>query len=303
MREASGDATADELNRGSYTLQFQIRTNGLMGPNAVANEALSASPHPLPSLWSTYSYQGSVDLLSFARSYQVTHHPGRSDLWYITVNYQPPEPGEWAIGGSEPIKAEPVPWERATVIWWDREVYTKNMDFDKDGEPVINKCRTLYPDAIEHDKPRGVLVIEFNVATLAEVIAISKEYDQAVNETTWIVPSVVSAPARTALCREVASGPPQAEHGYSFFHVAMRIVFADEGANWDDGQLEIGDYHWRYEAGSYLLDSEGFRRRFSPGGGGLVLLAENGTRLADDADPIKTFWRIRREVNFNLIPI
>jgi hypothetical protein len=300
MREVSGDAQADEMNRGRYQLRYQIVTNSLMGPNAVANAALLAAPHPLPSLWSTYSYQGSTDSLSYARSYDVKHDPKSNSLWYITVQYEPPEPGEWPISGGAPIKSEPVPWNRDPVLWWDREVYTSIENHDKDDKAIVNKCSVFYEDIIELDKPRGVLVIEFNVQTLAEVIAYTREFDQAVNSVTW---TAMGTPPRMALCREVASGPPQAEHGYSFFHLAFRIVFSDDGATWDYRMPEMGEFHWKKNTvGEYILD-EGNRQRFRPAGGGLVALAADGTRLDDGQDIIFTEWRIRREVDFNQLPV
>lgn len=310
MRDKSGDATADEMNRGSYTLKYQVETNSLMGPNAVANAALLTGPNPLPSLWSTYSYQGSTDNLSFARTYDVKHDPKSNSLWYITVDYSPPEPGEWPISGGDPIKKEPIPWGREPVLWWDREVYSDIQNHDRDGKAVVNKCSVLYEDTIEFDKPRGVLVIEFNVQTLAQVIFYTRKFDQAVNGTTWTIslpstplPDAVDVPARTALCREVASGPPQAEHGYTFFHLAFRIVFADDGVTWDWRQPEFGEFHWKKNQQGVYIMQDGNRQRFRPDGGGLVPLSQDGTRLDDGQDIIFTEWRIRREVDFNQLPV
>lgn len=300
MRDESGDASADEMNRGTYTLKYQVETNSLMGPNAVANAALVTGPNPLPSLWSTYSYQGSTDNLSFARSYDVVHDPKSNSLWYITVSYSPPEPGEWPISGGAPIKSEPVPWSRDPVLWWDREVYSDIQNNDKDGKAIVTKTKVLYEDTIEFDKPRGVLVIEFNVATLAEVIFYTRKFDQAVNSVNW---NTNSTPPRMALCREVASGPPQAEHGYTFFHLAFRIVFADDGATWDYRMPEMGEFHWKKNLQGVYIMQDGQRQRFRPEGGGLVALTEDGTRLDDGQEIIFTEWRIRREVDFNTIPV
>jgi hypothetical protein len=292
------EASVDELNMGTYTLGFIVLTDGVMGPQAVANAALLGSPHPLPSLWSTYSYQGDTDSLSYARRYHVTRD-GSVLKYKITVTYLPPEPAGAPMGGGTPVNAEPNPLERDPIFWWDREVFTRVVHRDKDGELIQNKAEGLYPHDVELEKTRGVLVIEFNVATLAQVIQISRKYDQAINSAPWNIGGG-TVPTRAALCREVSSSPPQTEHGYSYFHMSLRFAFQDEGGTWEYGIPEWGQFHWEKDSeGEYITTRTGHRTRVNAGEP--VKLNEDGTRKEDGGEAIVTAWRIRREEDFNTL--
>ncbi len=296
-------ATVDEINIGTYTLRYIVQTNSTMGPQQVTLGALSSSPHPLPSLWQTYSYSGDTDSLSYARDYDIDSDPKSLNLWYITVTFKPPESGEGSrTSGSAPIMSVTNPITREAVVWWDREVTTINVLKDVDNKAIVNKCKDLYPDTVEIERPRGVLVAEFNVATLAEVVYACRQFDGAVNSTPWTVGGS-TVPARAALCREVSASPPQREpSGLVFFHLIFRIVFAEDGATWDHPITEMGQYHWTKTGEAYdLIPITGHRKVTNAQK--IVFLAEDGTRQSDDADAIITNWRIRREVNFNVLPI
>ena len=296
----TAEASVDEVNMGSYRIGFIVTTDGLMGPQSVANGALLSSPHPLPSLWSTYSYQGDTDNYSWARKYTVRRDPKSVKLYYITVEYLPNEPGDGSqtVGG-DPIRSEPNPVLRAPVIWWDREVVTVHVTKDIDGKSIRNKCEDYYADDIEIEKTKSVLVAEWNVATLGEVYALTTTYENAVNVSPWSVGGG-TVPARAALCREVSGSPPQTEQNHTFFHVTMRIVLAEEGQTWDVSMAECGQFHWTKTDGSY--DEFGGHRRVTDAQK-IVALDSDGTRLADGADMVFTDWRVRREVNFNDLPI
>lgn len=295
-------ASVDELNIGTYTLRYIVETNSTMGPQGVTNGALVASPNPLPSQWQTYSYQGDTDALSYARDYQIDGDDKVLNRWYITVTFRPPESGEGSLTvGGAPVNSVTNPISREPVIWWDREVTTEPVLKDKDGKAVVNKCKDLYPDAIEIERPRGVLVAEFNVATLAEVFYACRKFDGTVNSITWTVGGA-SIPPRVALCREVSASPPQTEHGYVYFHLVFRFVFAEDGGTWDYGITEMGQFHWTKTGTEYdLIPLTGHRKVTNAQKN--IFLADDGTRQDDDEDAIVTQWRIRKEVDFNELPI
>ena len=297
----TAEASVDEVNMGSYRIGFIVTTDGLMGPQSVANGALLASPHPLPSLWSTYSYQGDTDNYSWARKYTVRRDPKSVKLYYITVEYLPNEPGDGSqsVGGN-PINSVTNPVNRSAVMWWDREVYTMAALRDKDGKAIVNKCQDYYPEDIELEYTRGVLVVEKNYSTLGQVIELSQQYDGAVNSSSWTIqggpPNGSIIQPRCALCREISSGAPQTEQGYTFFHVVFR--FALRAGTWDEPKVECGQFHWS-KTGSEYDEFAGHRKVTDAKK--IVPLNTDGTRLADGADFITTSWRIRREVDFNTL--
>ena len=306
-------AQLDELNIGTYTLRYQVLTDSVMGAQGVYAGAISSSPHPLPVQWSTFSYQSDSDSLSFARDYDFDGDPQNLKRWWVTVTWSPLGKGENSdsTGTSpSPIMAEPTPVLRQPVIWWDREVTTEHVTKDYTHKDIVNKVKDLYPDDIEIERPRGIMVVEFNVATLREVIYYCRRFDGAVNSVAWTMHGKANPPIpkRAALCREVSSGSIQSEHGYTFYHLVFRFVFAEEEgsekpeyATWDYPLFERGYMHWTKKAGEYEETLPGMRKRtFSQS---LVSLNADGTRRPDDQDSIVTLWRIRREVDFNELPI
>jgi hypothetical protein len=320
-----GNAEVDELNIGTYTLTYQVFTDGILGPQAVANGALSSSPHALPARWSTYLHPttSESDPLSRARHYSVQADPETKFRWFIAVTFKPADPGEVLIGGTTPINATEIPVNRSPVYWWDREVFNVIVNHDNKGKAIRTKAESLYPDVIEMERARAVLVVEFNVKTAPEVAYYTNVFDGAVNSDTWIVQGI-TAPPRFALCREVSCGPPMSEivssAAYTSFHLIFRFVFAGNqfsgfsdppvpgagvtlsGNPWDHQMAEIDDSYWqKNESGVYIVNSEGFRQRFLPEAG-YCALNEDGTRRDDGLDVLFTAWRIRREVPFLNLP-
>lgn len=335
-----GNAEVDELNIGNYTLTYQVDLDdatvagGVIGPKQLANLATGLSPHALPAMWVPYDHPAAraaggifsveeADPLSRARSYSIQADPKTDNRWFITVQFRPPDPGEVSVdNGITPIKSVASPVAREPVYWWDREVFNQIVNHDREGKAVVTKAGSLYPDVIEFERARSVLVIEFNVKSMAEVAYYTNAFDGAVNKEPWSVQGI-NAPERFALCREVSAGPPISEvvnsAPYTYFHLTFRFVFAGSsfsgagappnpsqpvlltGNNWDHRMAEIDDVYWKKsDSQTYILDAEGKRQRFVTEG--QVRLNEDGTRRDDTQDAIFTAWRIRREVDFNHLP-
>lgn len=303
-----GGATAstDEVAVNHYQLRYIVTTNGSMAPADVAAGALSASPHPLPSLWSSYSYEGDTDAYSYARGYSVECDRDSTKIYYVIVSYRPLEPGDGVTdsAAADPINAQVNPLIRPPVFWWDREVYTQMHYRDNAGNMIRTKAFGYYEHDVELERTRGVLVAEMNLQTLAQVIDVSQKYDGAVNKTAWTVGGI-TIPARGALCREISSGPPVTEAGYRYYHVVFRFAMAGKFANgsqktWDHEFPEYGRYYWKKVAGEYERDSNGFRKRFKVDDP--VPLNDDGTERDPELPVLYTAWRVRPEEDFNLLP-
>jgi len=302
---STADAKVDEVNMGTYTIGYIVITDGLMGPQSVANGALAVGPNPLPSLWSTYSYQTDSDSASWAREYDVRRDPNSVKLYYIAVTYRPVAPGDGsATSGGAPVRSESNPMAREPVVWLDREVYTAPELVDKDGKTILNKCFDYYPEDIEHEHTRGVLVVEVNVESIAQVAYYSRMYDSAVNASTWQTLGT-SFPARTVLCREVSAGPPITEQGVSYFKLVFRFALKHTGSTWDERKTEIGQFHWtKTGAGTdydrIIIGGTSYRKLTDAMT--YVALNDDGTRREYDQPLVNTLWRVRREVDFNQLP-
>jgi hypothetical protein len=343
--QGCGSAEVDELNIGVYTLTYQVELDAttlasfpVLGPKQIANLATTLTPHALPAMWATYDHpqaaaaSGAItveetDVLSRARSYSVQADPKSDNRWFITVQFRPADPGEASIvDGATPINSVATPVSRAAVYWWDREVFNQVVTRDREGKAIRTKAESLYPDVVEFERARCVLVVEKNVKTLSEVAYYSSTFDGAVNKDPWTVQGI-NAPARFALCREVSSGPPISEIvntgsgllPYTYFKMSFRFVFSApldgqsgtkpvnnqaitlSGEPWDHAMAELDDVYWKKsDSTTYIMDADGMRQRFVSEGH--VALNNDGTRLPDGADVLFTKWRIRREVPFNLLP-
>lgn len=301
-------ASGDEFNMGTYRVRFIITTDGLLGPKAVLSGALalSAGSNDVPpNLWATYAFQGDVDIYSYAREFTIEKDSRSNKLYYITATYLPCPPGEGprlSIANT-PVNSVTNPVGRAPIVWWDREVFSLPVMFDKDGKKVVNKCKDYYPEDDEIESSRGVLVIEQNVATLDEVIFYSRTFDQRVNASAWsVVGSNYVVPARCALVREVSSGPMQTEQGYNYFHVVFR--FSLNFDTWDLKKAEYGQFHYTKTAGgSYETVTTGNVTRLAfTDAQALVKLDEDGTRRDDSQPAIITSWKVRKEADFGELP-
>lgn len=312
--DRSVSASVDKLGLGTYKLRYIVTTDGAMGPKALALGALSASPHALPAFWATYNYLSEQDYLSFAQEYEIERDPDSLTLYYITVNYKPAERGE--ISGNdgntstvgEPINAIATPSARTPVLWWDRETYTRKVEKAFDGEAIVNSCYSPYEDCHEEEETRGVLVVEFNVTTIAAMIQLSSIYERATNSTSWNKFGQ-TYPARTVVCRQVSSLQPFTESvSTAYYRVSMRFAFADYDQSkgwdtWDATYIQNGSCYWKKsESGVYVDDADGFHKRFPLPNGEPVLLKADGTRLPDGETPVTKRFRVKREVDFNSLP-
>lgn len=287
------DSSTDELGRWSFSLNYDVETDGVMGHRAIWLAAQSSSPHAFPSYGATYSYQGDTDGNAYLMTYSVSSVQGHQKRYVLTANFAP-------IPDSDVSLFEPNPFLRAPVVWFDRESYSRIVDRDVTGKALTNAAKRAYDTPLEQEDIRTVLVIEFNVESLALVATYARFLSNAVNSTTWTVLGI-QFPPRTVLAREVAASPPIKQGAITYYHLSFRFVFANGDATltpgatatWDVPILERGHQALRVpnEPGS-LQDPEA-----EP-----FLLAADGTKLPDGELGVFTYWRVKREVDFNLLP-
>jgi hypothetical protein len=224
--------TFDRRNRGAYQVEYDVRTNSLMGPKLVANQALTAVPHALPGLGEDYDFEsilgtGEKDQYSYALDYTVEVDDSDNNHFVITVNFTPLEPGE-----TPEQRTTADPENRGARVFWDSETVMEIADRDKDGRPIVTGNNRPFdrPPQLEEDRP--LLVARFNVGTLAACVGIQQTYSKAVNSIPWtyITPNPA---ARTIWCKSAKSGELVTEGSYSYYPIEMIFAFAEEDDNWD----------------------------------------------------------------------
>jgi hypothetical protein len=250
----------------------------------------------LPTWGQTYSYQGDTHSTAFAQTYSIeSKFDKQSQIAYVvTVNFNP-------IEGDED-QFEPEPAARPPVVWADKETFTRIIDKDFEGTPMHNKCNRRYPTDYEEEDTHGVIVIEFNVPTLGDVIHFQRFLRRATNSTPWTFLGM-TLPERTVIARDVSSGTPITEGEFTYYRVAIRVVLADEGETWDVPMKEQGFQHFLKVGGDFRLDDQGNKRLFPTTAPPEPFnLDEDGTFLPDGEEVLVTNWRVKREVDFNELP-
>lgn len=299
-------STRDELGRWTHQIRYDVVTDGVLGHQSVIAGALSASPNNFPAYGATYSFQSDTDSNIYHYQTQVENHPTTLTRYTATAIFAPlPDDTDVTI-------FEPNPFLRGPTFWVDREAYNKFYDRDATGEMIVNKCNRIYDLPPEKQLHRGVLVTEFNVATLAEVIAYMN-YIDAVNVSPWTVGgSVVSA--RVALCQDVASGPPVKQGAYTYYPLQMRFAFNAD--TWDEPLIERGYASYSRDSAGEIVTTS-IVTGIDPGTGLAIeteipLLGEakaepfnldaDGCELPPGEVAVVTNWRLYRELNFNSLP-
>ena len=240
-------ATADERNRGTYSISFLIETDALThGPQTVLNLALSGTPNPVPALWATYSFLDDTNTASYARDYTIRRHPRKREWWIATVGFRPLAPGEQA--GIE----NTTPTLRPAVFHYEREVFSEQVEVDAEGNPFENACQRPFPIDVELEKTRSVLVVKHNVSTEQEADDLVEKFQNTVNKDEWTASfNGVTYKKRSLCCREVVPQPEHNEAGTTYFPVVFRFAVGEplhpdvqlafpDAAPWDVPKVENG---------------------------------------------------------------
>lgn len=295
---------------GRYTVRYKVQMSAACGPITVIGQGQAAggANDTIPTLWSTYSFQGDTDSGSYVKTIRVDRDPGSAFLYYVTVNYEPAEPGEIPDTGGAAIGAQASPTSQKAFFWWDRETVSNVKLLNKDGYPALNKAMLPYEDIVEHDEHRSILVVEFNVANQTQMAALTS-YQGSVNQSVWGFRGT-NYPARSILVRDVVSTPTLSQ-GYiamngstpdpkaQYTHAVMRFAVTTIPGYWDESLPELSQFHYTKDSNGYVLEN-GFRKRTDAGC--LVPINDDGTRRSEDQPVLVTSHRIRKETDFNQLP-
>lgn len=279
-----GDAEFDQRNLGTYQLYWNITTNSHMSGKAVANGALSGSPHPLPTLWSTYSYLGEDDDYAYLRKLTIKKRSKRSLYhWLATGTYTPLAPGEVhatsnGFNASNPIDRPPV-WEG------DGEVYTKLIEVDQAGDAIVNPAGKPYNPTLEREEARCIVVATKNYATLTAALDVMQAMTNAVNSAAWQGRAI-----RNVWCQEARPHAHQTEGDKTYYPVSFRFALKEDDGVWDDKILQQGF--------GYLTTANDESTYTEVDGPEPVLLDNDGTKLAAGVAGKFATHRTLREVNF-----
>lgn len=272
----------------AYELEYQIKTDGLMGPISLVLGAMVAAPNALPDIWDTYSCAGDSDLDAYCNKIRTSRFPKNNKLYKAVCSFatlpRGRDPGESQVN---PL-LRPVRYRGAKLI------KTRAVTSDKDGKPITTSAREEFDESLEEDVAYIVLVAVRNVASLDAWVADVAQYYNSVNTTQYRAMT-----ARKWWCVDIEISDAIYESGYSYYQETWQLALNLD--TWDEGLLDRG---WKILEGTApnqrqvnATDADG-KDLTAP-----VLLDGSGKKLALNAEPVERKFRVRREVNWTNIPV
>ncbi len=284
------NTTFDSRNLMSCTAEFRIidtipdstEQKG-RGRTTILNEATTASPDNFPTHWDYFDWAGETDLYAYATNFKIDRLKTEASqtIYKATVEYRPAAPGEVVLIGGNGINAT-NPLLRPPVWNGDVDTFTKLIDQDKDGNPVVNSAGDPFDPTLERPAITPVVTATYNYTDLSTAMDVCQAMHDATNSSAW-----QGRAMREVWCTE-ARPMARVTEGVNTFHpVAFRFALSKVGKKWDDEILNRG-LSYKKNAGdakNVVSDIE-------------VNLADDGTLL--DKDGTGTFkpFRTRPEVNF-----
>lgn len=224
----------DANYRRTYTHDFLVITDDVDDLQGnILEDSLSATPDPIPSMWSNYNvwkpgttpFDADVYLQS-KRIQRLSNDEDNRHHWIVTCTWSPPAPG---TSGDNPPTEDPL--TRPIKYRLDWASYTKMIGQDIFGNPITNSAGDLFNPGPEIDDARPVLVATKNIADLSTIISLSLDYTNAINTDTFY-----GAPAYHAKVQSILSGDIMEENGVKFYSVTFRVEF-----NYDSWLLSLID--------------------------------------------------------------
>lgn len=203
-----------------------------------------------------------------------------SSTWDVTLNYD-----------SEPISSqekekdkEPNPIKRKPEIKWSGVTFTRAVDKTVDDPPqaIATVPGEVYDPFLEVDDSRQQVVITRNQASYSA--SIGYLYTNSVCSEAF-----AGAPARTAKMQDISADKVD-EGDQTYWKVTFTIQFSHDG--WRRKVLHQGFMAF---VGPLKIPAVLDDGRDSPKP---VLLASDGTKLGDDADPYFQEFKVYREISW-----
>lgn len=272
-----------------YRTVYRVTTTQNSNPEELLDDAsdmFTATPEAVPRLWSVHPDDPGVICSSLECQPESKNNWTR---WLVTATFTIP-PDDTTGGGQPGGPPEPNPLLRPVrysvefqnvVQAIRKDVVTGNAFLNSAGKPF---------GAQEIERSILLLTCVKNYATLDEIIAIGRTYDQSVNDASY-----KGYGARQAKFESIVSSQQMYENGIAFYEGTIRIAF--DPLNWDMKLVQEG---WVYKAAGKtrrFLDDDN-QPTTEPG-----LLDALGNKLAVGATPIFANFQIYTPKDYSLLGV
>lgn len=253
----------------------------------------------LPRRWDVYvSAAGTVDLYSICKEIEVKQDTLDPFTWRVTARYSN------KVNRPDVNQVE-NPLLRPAEIEYDTEGVPRPAWFDRDGEPVQNSAYERFDPPLEYEEPRLLIRITKNYATYDALGYL--RFHNTVNSQPWF-----GLPKGRVWCRRI-KGRRQFESGIYYwptsFEFLIRVHLDEQEGDISDPVKSENAWAERVLDRGYMeLNGDGdpvHMRDLRTGQpvGTPQLLNGVGGRLPIGDDPEFLTFHLKREANFNLLPL
>lgn len=233
---------ADESVQEKFHVRLDTPTRSVV---SVCNTARLANPTQFPLRGEAWPAEPMYGL--FADSFQCEMLSELGYSWHVTVTYAPLRPNE---SNTEGTNDNPLLWPAIySLDWIETEVaITEGRNVEALGSaaptprpaltngPVVNAALQEFEEGIFDSRRDAVLVIQKNVATLDEVLAIERDYALTTNSDT-----VLGIGPRRYKYLGVESSGRQVSNGIIYYPRTIRVAILKT----TDRQVNnVGWHYW-----------------------------------------------------------
>ena len=278
------DFTADLQGNNTGSLTWRVHTDGFMNPSDVLYSSYTSAPDPVPRR-GTYVGEGMYVLSTTVRM----EHQLNKLIWVLTT-----QTGKLPSDTNENDAQEDEngvfnnPLRRRCVWWMERSPEVEERDTDALGKPFLNSAGQPFDTKIVIERHQPVIVCQKNFATLDEILKINDENENKINRSTFR-----SYSRYRVLFKGAEASQPQYQNGIEYYTATMR--FHTSPRSWQPKLLNRG---WAYKD-----KPNGVLIPATNADGSLaiepVLLAADGTKLPDGAEPTYSEFNLYLTEDFN----
>lgn len=182
----------------------------------VLANATSASPDPIPVDMAQHPTNPSMRCKARTASQEGG---GDARSWIVTCNY------DNTTSEQDAEDAEKSPLDRRTKFHLEFTGYSRVLERDIDGNPIVNTVGDPFEDPLEEEDERPVLVARknYDASLLGPLMSLIVDYRGAVNTDEFI-----SAPPGSVRIAKVQMGELQIENDVEFYAVSWYFEFKEE---------------------------------------------------------------------------
>lgn len=257
LMAGGAQVTVDKDYRRKYTLKYLVTTSSDSDLQpAVLNGSLTASPSPVPAMWSPFNPGPGTSINAdpevFLQNKSVERYEndeGNRRRWVVTCEWSHPEPGNIQEPGSPEGGPSPNPLLRPVTFSVESSNLSEVIAYDqRNDRPLVNAAGDFYTD-IEREFSQFTLVATKNEPNLTAIFNKAVTYQNKVNSNTFYGQS-----PNTCRVESINSGPLQAENGYLFYSVTYRILLG----------IKARIYPINKGSTCFIIDAEGNKVKTRP---------------------------------------